>query len=109
MSVYNFVDEAVNYLKPGGQLLVGDIHILNKCKIFFVIKTGIVSHKAFVNSDEQPQFVFFEFPTCAFDDSIILSDMFNLCINGFEAYTIPLVRDLPMASRKEDMLIVKRN
>lgn len=106
-ALYRFIDTALNCLAPGGQLLLGDIPNVSKRKRFFASEAGIAFHKAFMNTDQAPEVAFNRIEFDQLDDAIVLSILQRARAQGFDAYVLPQHPDLPMANRREDILITR--
>lgn len=105
-NLFKFIHECVNYLNPGGKLLIGDIPNFESRKRFLESEEGIqfisnfdkslntigLSHK-----DEE-----------RIDDSIVMSILLRFRKFGCETYLLPQPNTLPFANRREDILIIKR-
>lgn len=106
-ALYRFLDTALQCLAPGGQLLLGDIPNISKRKRFFASDTGAAFHRAFMQTDEAPQVVFNQVEPDQIDDAIVFSILQRARAQGFDAYVLPQHPALPMANRREDILIVR--
>jgi len=98
--------ELLNY---GGKLLIGDLKNLTKRNRFFASHTGKVFHQNFVQSDSIPVPEPINFPDFCenIDDGFIFGILQRYRSQGFESYLVPQEDDLPMANRREDILIIK--
>ncbi len=105
--VFKFIDIAVSLLKPGGKLLIGDIPNVSKRKRFFTTETGIAFHKNFTQSETMPEVNHLVQEPAQIDDGIIFGILQRYRNLGFETYLLPQVANLPMANRREDILICK--
>lgn len=106
-SVFDFVDACVSLLAPGGQLLLGDIPNQSKRKRLFASAAGVRHHQAFTGTDEVPAVVFNQLERSKIDDAVVLAVLGRARAAGFDAYLVPQAPDLPMANRREDILIVR--
>lgn len=108
-SVFNFIDRAVELLAPGGRLLLGDLPNRTKRKRFFLSPEGIKTHQEYTGDPNAiPNVDLFEIEYGKLDDAIIFAIMQRYRNHGMETYLLPQADDLPMANRREDILIVKR-
>jgi hypothetical protein len=105
--LYRFVDRSLSLLAPGGQMLIGDIPNISKRKRFFASDTGIRFHREFMNTDDAPEVHFNQIEHDQIDDAVILSIAQRARAAGFDAYVVPQRADLPMANRREDVLIMR--
>lgn len=106
-NLWKFLDRSLELLKHGGQMLIGDIPNASKRKRFFSSPTGVSFHKAFTGKNEDPPVEFQIIEHNKIDDSVILAMISRARQAGFDAYVIPQRSDLPMANRREDILITR--
>jgi SAM-dependent methyltransferase len=104
---FNFIDRALDLLKTGGKMLLGDIPNISKRKRFFSSRNGIECHRKFTGTDETPRVDFMKIEHERIDDAIIFAILQRYRNSGYETYLLPQGRNLPMANRREDILIVK--
>ena len=96
-----FVDAALELLAPGGEMLLGDVPNNSKRARFFASEAGIAFHRKFTASDTPP-------PGPAhggLDDDVVLGLLSRVRSAGADAYVLPQDPVLPMANRREDILI----
>ncbi len=106
-NLHLFVDQSLNLLAHGGQMLIGDIPNLSKRRRFFSSPAGIRYHQEFTNSTEVPVVTHNSVEPAVIDDSVLFSILMRCRAAGCDAYLMPQSGDLPMANRREDILIVK--
>ncbi|WP_213297226.1 methyltransferase domain-containing protein [Paraburkholderia sacchari] len=106
-NVWDFIDRSLALLAPGGGLLIGDIPNHSKRKRFFASETGIRFHQAYTGTDEIPAPAFNVPNIGQIDDAVVMSIVSRARAAGFDAYVMPQATDLPMANRREDVLIVR--
>ncbi|MDR6383868.1 class I SAM-dependent methyltransferase [Paraburkholderia caribensis] len=106
-NAWDFLDRSLSLLAPGGRLLIGDIPNITKRKRFFASDTGVRFHQAFTQSNEVPRMDFNVLEPGNIDDSVVLAVVARARMAGFDAYVVPQAEDLPMANRREDILIVR--
>jgi 2-polyprenyl-3-methyl-5-hydroxy-6-metoxy-1,4-benzoquinol methylase len=106
-SVFDFVDACLSLLAPGGQLLLGDIPNHSKRKRFFASAAGVAHHQSFTGTNEVPAVAFNALERSKIDDAVVLAVVGRARAAGFDAYVVPQAPDLPMANRREDVLIVR--
>lgn len=106
-NVFNFIDKILELLVPGGKLLLGDIPNISKSKRFFSSPSGIASHQKFTGKNDHPVVDFMKIEHERIDDSIVFSILQRYRNFGFETYLLPQPVDLPIWTRREDILIVK--
>ena len=106
-SVFDFIDACLSMLGPGGQLLLGDIPNQSKRMRFFASAAGVRHHQAFTGTDEVPVVAFNGLERSRMDDAVVLALLGRARAAGFDAYVVPQAPDLPMANRREDVLIVR--
>lgn len=106
-NLYDFLDRSLTLLAPGGAMLLGDIPNVSKRKRFFSSAAGAACHRQYIGRDEAPSVVFNQVEAGKIDDSVIVSLLLRCRLAGFDAYVLPQAADLPMANRREDVLIVR--
>ena len=102
-----FVDACLSLLAPGGQLLIGDVPNVSKRKRFFASAAGVHCHKKYTGTDDAPPVSFNVLEPAKIDDAVVLSIVSRARSAGFDAYVVPQAADLPMANRREDILITR--
>jgi len=102
---WKFIDISLRMLAPGGQLLLGDIPNVSKRKRFFSSDTGIRFHQEFMKTMEKPIVHFNCIEDDMIDDAVVLAIIQRARGQGFDAYVLPQPACLPMANRREDILI----
>ena len=104
-NIHEFVDRSLSLLANGGGLLLGDLPNIAKRKRFFSSQTGIRYHQEFMQTDEAPLVDHLVLEPEHIDDGVIFGMMMRSRMAGFDSYLLPQSPDLPMANRREDMLI----
>ncbi len=102
-----FLDTSLALLAPGGQLLIGDIPNISKRKRFFASETGVRYHQEFMKTTERPEVEFNRIEHDRIDDAIVLALLHRARAQGFDAYVVPQHPLLPLANRREDVLITR--
>jgi hypothetical protein len=106
-SIFEFVDQAMRLLAPGGELLIGDIPNVSKRKRFFSSAAGVRQHRRFVGRDERPVVTFNHPEPGKIDDAVLVALLMRTRLAGCDAYVLPQSPELPMANRREDLLICR--
>jgi hypothetical protein len=106
-SYLKFLDTTLSLLAPGGQLLIGDVPNMSRRKRFFASEAGIRHHQAFTKSTEVPAVDFNRIEENQVDDSVVFAVLQRARLAGFDAFVVPQGVALPMANRREDILIVR--
>jgi hypothetical protein len=106
-SVFSFLDKSLELLAPSGQMLIGDIPNISKRKRFFSSVAGIAFHQAFMKTDEEPVVEYNTVEDGKIDDAVVLSLLLRCRNAGFDSYLLPQASALPMANRREDILITR--
>lgn len=104
---WRFLDCSIELLAPGGQMLIGDIPNVSKRKRFFASEAGIKFHQSFMQTDEIPDVDFRSVEFNRIDDAVLLGVIMRARAQGCDAYWLPQAEGLPMANRREDLLIAK--
>lgn len=105
--VFDFLDRALSLLADGGELLIGDIPNISKRRRFFASPAGIKFHKQFAGTDQPPEVMFNKLEHGQIDDAVVAAIVLRARQSSFDAYWMPQAADLPMANRREDILIKK--
>lgn len=106
-NLYEFLDQSLGLLASNGEMLIGDIPNISKRKRFFSSPNGILYHQKFTGTKEIPVVNYNDIEYEKIDDAVILG-LIQRCRNsGFDAYILPQAANLPMANRREDILIKK--
>lgn len=106
-NLFDFLDRSLVLLADGGQMLIGDIPNISKRKRFFSSPNGVRFHQNFTGSTESPDVRFNEVETGKIDDSVLISLLLRARSAGCDTYLLPQPEGLPMANRREDLLIKK--
>lgn len=104
---FRFLDASLSLLAPAGQFLIGDIPNISKRKRFFASDTGSRFHQEFMQTTERPQVCFNRVEPDQIDDAVVMAIVQRARAAGFDAYVVPQPPELPMANRREDILIVR--
>ena len=105
-SVDEFLDATTRLLAHGGRLLIGDIPNGSKRRRFLTSPAGEAFHRAFTGSDEPPEIPDETVPG-KIDDRLLMGLVARARATGFDAYLIPQPDALPMANRREDLLVYR--
>src|SRR6266480_1948908 len=106
-SVHAFLDEAMRLLAHGGHMLIGDIPNVSKRRRFFSSPAGREFHRTFTGSDEPPEVAFNGLEPERIDDAVLLGLVARARAAGYDAYLVPQADELPMANRREDLVVVR--
>lgn len=106
-NVWQFLDRCLELLAIGGQLLIGDLPNYSKRARFFSSSTGIEFHQSHYAESQAPVSEINKLITNKLDDSVIIAMIMRARNQGFDAYVLPQAPELPMANRREDLLIVR--
>ncbi|MDA8632103.1 hypothetical protein N9L29_05380, partial [Litoricolaceae bacterium] len=85
----------------------GDIPNVTMRKRFFSSQAGFQSHREYTGRDEKPEVNFNRLEIGQMDDSVVLAILARARAQGFHAWVMPQSSSLPMANRREDILIRK--
>jgi hypothetical protein len=106
-NIFDFIDKSLKLLAPQGSMLIGDIPNNAKRKRFFASTQGISHHQQFTGTDEVPAVTFNALEEGKIDDSVIMALILHCRNAGFDTYVMPQAANLPMANRREDVLITR--
>jgi hypothetical protein len=102
-----FIDAATSLLAPGGRALIGDIPNLSKRRRFFATERGQAFHRAFTQTDT-PYDTGQDAPAPGkIDDAVLANLIARAQAAGCDAYLLPQDPALPMANRRDDLLIIR--
>ena len=104
---FTFVDAAAALLRPGGRLLVADIPNFSKLRRFLASEAGAAYHRSYMKTDEPPHVPAFAPAVDRIDDGILFGLAMRARNAGFDAFVMPQPTVLPMAGRREDLLIAR--
>jgi hypothetical protein len=106
-SAFEFVDVMLELLSPGGEALIGDIPNISKRRRFFRSAAGAAFHRSFTGTETLPA-VEYDVPVPgSIDDAVVAAMVARARAGGADAYVLPQPATLPMANRREDILIRK--
>lgn len=104
----HFIDSALLLLEEvSGALLIGDIPNSSMRKRFFDSNAGQLYHFEHYPGRPLPEFRFNVLEPGQIDDSVVLGIIARARATGFQAFVLPQGRELPMANRREDILITR--
>ncbi|HEV8240588.1 MAG TPA: class I SAM-dependent methyltransferase [Thermoanaerobaculia bacterium] len=106
-AVFSFLDRAMELLAPGGALLIGDIPNQSMRKRFFASAAGARFHQSFTDSPQPPLVEHGVLETGFLDDAVLLGLLMRARAAGFHGFLVPQDPRLPMANRREDLLVVR--
>lgn len=106
-NIFDFIDKSLALLAPSGRMLIGDIPNISMRKRFFASENGIKHHQAFTGRVEVPEIEYNCIQAKQIDDSVIAAIISRIRASGFHAFIMPQSLNLPMANRREDILIIR--
>lgn len=106
-NLWDFLDRSLSLLAEGGEILFGDIPNMTMRKRFFSSTAGIQCHREFTGNNVLPEVHFNQLEPGQMDDSVVFAILSRTRAQGFHAWVVPQATDLPMANRREDILIKK--
>ena len=106
-NVWDFLDRSLELLAEGGEMLIGDIPNVSKRNRFFSSPRGVSFHQEFTESQTLPPVSFNRIERHKIDDSVVMALLVRARAQGCDSYLLPQGEDLPMANRREDILIRK--
>ena len=104
-SPFDFVDAALGLLAPGGRLLVADLPNASMRNRFLASAAGRAHHRAHIDPHGEPVVTFNRLERGELDDALVLGLAARARSAGFHAWIVPQPPELPMANRREDLLI----
>jgi len=106
-NLFAFFDSCLELLAEGGQLLIGDIPNQSMRKRFFSSARGVRFHQEFTGTAEIPAVAQGILEPGQIDDAVLLGLVLRARAAGFDAFLLPQGAGLPMANRREDLLVRK--
>lgn len=106
-NLFKFLDATLALLAPGGALLIGDIPNTSMRKRFFSSDTGKAFHRAFTGTGTDPDVAHHMIEHGQIDDAVVFGVLCRARAAGFHAYVLPQPPELPLANRREDVLIIR--
>lgn len=106
-NLFKFLDTTLSLLAPGGAILLGDIPNISMRKRFFSSGTGAAFHRDFTGRDEDPEVKPYRIEPDQIDDAVVFAILQRARNAGFHGYMLPQPKYLPLANRREDILIVR--
>jgi hypothetical protein len=104
--LFQFLDCALRLLRPGGgAMLIGDIPNASMRRRFLASAAGAVFHRSYTGRDEDPELDFNRAVDGLIDDSVIAALLARARAGGVDAWVMPQPPDLPLANRREDILL----
>lgn len=103
---FDFLDKSLGLLAEGGQMLIGDLPNDSKRRRFLTSAAGVRflnTGSGAVAADHSRD----EKGAERLNDQFVLSVVAHCRERGFDAYVMPQAPDLPMANRREDILIIR--
>jgi hypothetical protein len=104
-SPFDFVDAALGLLAPGGRLLIADLPNATMRKRFLASDAGRAHHRAHIDPDGESVVTFNRLERGELDDALTLALVARARAAGFHAWIVPQPPQLPMANRREDLVI----
>jgi 2-polyprenyl-3-methyl-5-hydroxy-6-metoxy-1,4-benzoquinol methylase len=104
-NVFDFVDSASALLDEAGALLIGDIPNVGMRKRFLASASGKRYHSEHYPGLPEPDMRFNMPEPAHIDDAVVLGLLARARAAGLQAFVVPQAPHLPMAGRREDLLI----
>lgn len=106
-SLFGFVDAACGLLRAGGRALIGDLPNASMRRRFLDSAAGRDSHRRYTGRDEDPDLPVHHLPAGEIDDAVALALVARARAAGLHAWLVPQDSELPLANRREDLLIAR--
>lgn len=104
-SIFAFLDAALAMLRPGGRILLGDLPNHSMRRRFLAGEAGRAFHHQYMQTDDEPDVSWPVLPTSELDDASVMALLSRARAAGFHAWLMPQAAGLPMANRREDLVI----
>jgi hypothetical protein len=105
--VFAFVDSCLQLLAPGGQLLLGDLPNQSMRQRFLSSPAGVRFLRRVPRAGVRQTTTDPVIEHHRLDDAVVVSLLLRARAAGFHAFVVPQGRGLPMADRREDVLMVR--
>jgi hypothetical protein len=104
-NIFDFIDAACRLLREGGEVLLGDLPNLSMRKRFFASPRGKLYHQKFTGKKGPPTAQRNLKQDKKIEDGVIFGILQRYRNSGYDSYLLPQDERLPMANRREDILI----
>ena len=104
---FDFIEQALGLLKPGGRFLLGDIPNVTKRNRFLLTPEGETFHQELMQTSEKPKISSSIIEHGKIDDGFIMGLLSRYRNFGVETYLLPQPTSLPLANSREDILFLK--
>jgi 2-polyprenyl-3-methyl-5-hydroxy-6-metoxy-1,4-benzoquinol methylase len=104
---FDVMDATMTLLAPGGSALYGDIPNASKRRRFFASAAGKAFHRQFTGTNTDPEIHDNRPLKGKIDDAVLAGCIARAQAAGCDAYLLPQPCTLPMANRRDDLLIRK--
>jgi 2-polyprenyl-3-methyl-5-hydroxy-6-metoxy-1,4-benzoquinol methylase len=104
-SAFAFVDALLTMLRPGGRALIADLPNQSMRRRFLASDAGRVFHREYMQTDAPPDLSWPASPRPELDDGAVVGLLLRARGAGLHAWLVPQASDLPMANRREDLLL----
>jgi hypothetical protein len=104
-SVFGFLDAVLQLLRPGGRALLADLPNASMRRRFLASDAGREHHHTYTGGAGDPDIRWPTLPLGELDDAVTLALLMRARDAGFHAWVVPQPPALPMANRREDLLI----
>ncbi|MBV9996517.1 MAG: hypothetical protein JO127_15035 [Caulobacteraceae bacterium] len=106
-NLFDFIDATVAMLAPQGRALIGDIPNHSKRRRFFATERGQAFHRAFTGAAEAYEIAYDTPAPGKIDDAVLTGLIQRAQAAGCDAYLLPQDAALPMANRRDDLLLIR--
>lgn len=106
----SFVKKALTLLRPGGQMLIGDLPNIDKKNRFLNSESGKVFDEKWRKknlSESSASDVHRAEDLVEINDKLISGIIMTLREDGFHSYVLPQDEDLPFGRSREDLLVIR--
>ncbi|WP_091722302.1 class I SAM-dependent methyltransferase [Methylobacterium phyllostachyos] len=104
-NIFDVIDATIDLLAPGGDALFGDVPNASKRLRFFSSPNGQRFHRAFSGRDEDLSVTHYDLDRGRINDAVLAALVQRAQLAGCHGYVLPQAEGLPMANRRDDLLI----
>ncbi len=104
-STFGFFDALLAMLRPGGRALIADLPNQSMRRRFLAGEAGRAFHRKYMRTDSDPDLGWPVLPLPEPDDAVLIGLLSRARAAGVHAWLVPQAPGLPMANRREDLLL----
>jgi hypothetical protein len=99
------LDAALELLRPGREMMIGDVPNASMRRRFLASAVGAAFHRAYTGNDVPPDPSFEQAAEGEMDDALLISLISRARAAGVDALNITQPSHLPTSNRREDLIL----